>query len=177
MSEVRNYITLPLRNLETKKHVFQFEVDTEFFSSFRNPEIIEGSGVISLDVEKFSHYMNVVLTFSGTLTVSCDRCLENLDIAVEGENRLSVRFAAAPEEPEDESPVNDIMYANAEDDEIDLTVYVYESICLALPVQRVHGNDKNGKSLCNPDMLKYIVNSQATEKESPFKVLKNMINK
>ncbi|MDR2382343.1 MAG: DUF177 domain-containing protein [Prevotellaceae bacterium] len=163
--------------MEKKKHVFEFEVNTDFFSDFQNPEIIEGSAAISLDVEKLSHYMTVVLTFSGTLTVSCDRCLENLELAVEGENLLSVRFEAAPEEPEDESPVEDIMYANAEDDEIDLTVYVYESICLALPIQRVHGNDKNGKSLCNPEMLKYIVNSQATGKESPFKVLKNMINR
>ncbi|MDR0725556.1 MAG: DUF177 domain-containing protein [Prevotellaceae bacterium] len=163
--------------MEKKKQVFEFEVDTEFFSDFQNPEIIEGSATIFLDVEKLSHYMNVVLTFSGVLTVSCDRCLENLDIAVEGENLLSVRFEAAPEEPEDESPVEDIMYANAEDDDIDLTLYVYESICLALPIQRVHGNDENGKSLCNPEMLKYIVNSPATEKESPFKVLKNMINK
>jgi uncharacterized metal-binding protein YceD (DUF177 family) len=177
MSEVRNYIRLPLRNLETKKHVFEFELDTEFFSDFQNPEIIEGSAAISLDVEKFSHYMNVVLTFSGTLTVLCDRCLENLDIEVEGENLLSVRFEAAPDEPQDESPLEDIMYANAEDDEIDLTVYIYESICLTLPIQRVHGNDKNGKSLCNPEMLKYIVNSQLTEKESPFEVLKNMIDK
>jgi uncharacterized metal-binding protein YceD (DUF177 family) len=177
MSKVRNYITLPLRNLEKKRHVFEFDVDTEFFSDFQNPEIIAGSAAISLDVEKFSHYMNVVLTFSGTLIVSCDRCLENLDLAIEGENLLSVRFEVAPEEPEDESLVEDIMYANAEDDEIDLTVYVYESICLALPIQRVHGNDKNGKSLCNPEMLKYIVNSRAMEQKSPFEVLRNMVNR
>jgi uncharacterized metal-binding protein YceD (DUF177 family) len=174
MSEVQNYITLPLRNLESKKHVFDFKVNTEFFS--QNPEIIEGAAEVSLEVEKFSHYMNVITTFSGKVTVLCDRCLENLDMPVEGENLLSVRFGAVPEEPEDESPDEDIMYANAEDEEIDLTVYVYESICLSLPIQRVHGKGKNGKSLCNPEMLKYISNSQATEKESPFKVLKNMYN-
>jgi uncharacterized metal-binding protein YceD (DUF177 family) len=157
MNEVRNII-LPLRNLEKKEHVFDFDVDSGFFSGFRNPEIIEGSAEVSLDVEKFSHYMNVVLTFSGALTVSCDRCLENFALPIEGENLLSIRFEEAPEEPEDESADEDIMYANAEDDEIDLTEYVYESICLALPIQRIHGNDENGESLCNPEMLKYIKN-------------------
>jgi uncharacterized metal-binding protein YceD (DUF177 family) len=159
MSEVRNYIILPLRNLEGGKHTFDFSVDTGLFSEFQNPEIIEGAVEISLDVEKFSHFMNVVLTFSGTLTVVCDRCLENIDIPVEDEYLLSVRFEDAPEEPEDESPDEDVMYVNAEDDEIDLTVYVYESICLALPIQRVHEDDKNGNSLCNPEMLKYIINN------------------
>jgi uncharacterized metal-binding protein YceD (DUF177 family) len=158
MSEVRNYIRLPLRNLEESRHTFNYSVDTKFFSDFQNPEIIEGSAEIFLEIEKFSHFMNVVLNFSGTLSVLCDRCLENVDIPVEGENLLSVRFGEAPEEPDDESADEDVMYVNAEDDEIDLTVYVYESICLALPIQRVHGDDENGNSLCNPEMLKYIIN-------------------
>jgi uncharacterized metal-binding protein YceD (DUF177 family) len=158
MSEVRNYIRLPLRDLEESSHTFDFSVDTEFFSDFQNFEIIESSMEIFLKVEKFSHFMDVVLTFSGILTVSCDRCLEEFELPVEGENLLSVRFGETPEEPENESPVEDVMYVNAEDEEIDLTVYVYESICLALPIQRVHGDDENGNSLCNPRMLKYIMN-------------------
>ncbi|MDR1156319.1 MAG: DUF177 domain-containing protein [Bacteroidales bacterium] len=131
---------------------------TEFFSDFQNPEIIEGSVEISLEVEKFSQFVNVALTFSGTLTVSCDRCLEDLDVPVEGENMLSVVFEKVLDKPDDEDPDEDIIYVNAEDGETDLTVYVYESICLALPIQRVHGEDENGKSLCNPEMLKYITN-------------------
>jgi uncharacterized metal-binding protein YceD (DUF177 family) len=177
MSEVRNYIVLPLRNLERRKHRFDLSVEAEFFSGFQNPEIIKGSADISLDVEKFSCFMNVVLTFSGILTVSCDRCLENFDIPVEGENLLSVRFDTEPDNPEEESLDEDIMYVNSEDEEIDLTVYVYESICLALPMRRIHGDDENGKSLCNPEMLKYISNSQTMEKISPFNVLKDMNRK
>jgi uncharacterized metal-binding protein YceD (DUF177 family) len=159
MSEVRNYIRLPLRNLEKGRHTFDVSVDTVFFSDFQNSEIIEGSVEISLDVEKFSYFMNVILSFSGTLTVACDRCLEDIDVPIEDEYLLSVRFGEAPEEPEDESMDEDVMYVNAEDDEIDLTVYVYESICLALPIQRVHEDDENGNSLCNPEMLKYIINN------------------
>jgi uncharacterized metal-binding protein YceD (DUF177 family) len=158
MSEVRNYIVLPLRNLEKRKQTFEFRMGTEFFSDFQNPEIIEGSVEISLEVEKFSQFVNVALTFSGTLTVSCDRCLEDLDVPVEGENMLSVVFEKVLDKPDDEDPDEDIIYVNAEDGETDLTVYVYESICLALPIQRVHGEDENGKSLCNPEMLKYITN-------------------
>jgi uncharacterized metal-binding protein YceD (DUF177 family) len=175
MNKVRDDIRLPMRNLERRKHTFKFTVNPEFFSGFQNPEIIKGSADIFLEVEKFSHFMNVILSFSGELTVSCDRCLEELDIPVEGENRLSVRFEEAPAEADEvESLEEDVMYINSEEEEIDLTVYVYESICLALPIQRVHEDDENGKSLCNPEMLKYISNSPKTEKKNPFSVLKHI---
>ncbi|MDR1886665.1 MAG: DUF177 domain-containing protein [Prevotellaceae bacterium] len=160
--------------MERKRHGFKFDIGAEFFSGFRNTELIKGSAEIFLEVEKFSHFMNVTLNFSGILTVSCDRCLEELDIPVEGENLLSVRFGKAPDTPEEESPDEDVMYVNAEDEEIDLTDYIYESICLALPIQRVHGDDENGKSRCNPEMLKYISGSRNVEKASPFDILKDM---
>jgi uncharacterized metal-binding protein YceD (DUF177 family) len=174
MSEVRNCITLPLRNLEKRKQRFDFSVNTDFFSDFQNPEIMEGSADIYLDVERFSHFINVILNFSGQLTVSCDRCLENLDIPVEGENYLSIRFGESFDETEDENLEQDIIYVDEDEEELDLTVYVYESVCLALPIQRVHGKDEYGQSRCNPDMLKYISNSPMTERSSPFGVLKRI---
>jgi uncharacterized metal-binding protein YceD (DUF177 family) len=175
MSEALNYIKLPLCNLEKNKHTFHFNVDTGFFSDFQDTEIIGGSAEVYLKAEQFDHFMNVVLTFSGTVTVACDRCLENLDIPVEGEDRFSIGFGEESyEESEDMIPYCDIIYVNPEDEEIDLSDYVYETICMVLPMQRVHGNDENGKSRCNPDMLKYISNWQQTEKESPFGILKDM---
>ena len=30
---------------------------------------------------------------------------------------------------------------------------IYESICLSLPYQRVHPDDSEGRSTCDPDML------------------------
>jgi uncharacterized metal-binding protein YceD (DUF177 family) len=36
---------------------------------------------------------------------------------------------------------------------IDLEQYIYESIVLSLPLQRVHPEDVHGQPLCNPAML------------------------
>ncbi|MDR1896917.1 MAG: DUF177 domain-containing protein [Prevotellaceae bacterium] len=125
--------------------------------------------------------MNIVLEFSGKITVPCDRCLEELEVRIKGKNFLSARFGEEPESDENEENLEDIIYLNPEDEEIDLTNYVYESVCLALPIQRVHANDKNGASLCNPEMLKYISNSKdnktgtgENETISPFGILKNI---
>ena len=42
----------------------------------------------------------------------------------------------------------DVMWVNPADNEVDLTQYIYESIVLSLPYQRVHPEGE-----CNPDML------------------------
>lgn len=177
MNEVQDYIKLPLRSLEKKKHVFEFSLNADFFLRFQHPDINGGNANVTITVEKLSNYMNVVVDFSGELVVSCDRCLDDLAVPVEGENILSVRFAEAPEEQENEEEdlKEDVMYVDGGDEELDLTHYVYESICLALPIQRVHGNDKNGKSLCNPNMLKYLLNAEENKRiNSPFGILKDL---
>ena len=180
MYEVYNSIKLPLRNLEKKEHLFNVQLNNGFFLSFGHPEILAGYADATLKVEKFSNFMNVELSFSGEITVICDRCLENLEIPVEGENILSVRFKEGffeTEEEFEEENLEDIMYVSQGDDEIDLGVYVYESICLAMPIQRVHDTDKKGKSLCNPEMLKYLSTQEEKEITSPFSILKDIEKK
>jgi uncharacterized metal-binding protein YceD (DUF177 family) len=42
----------------------------------------------------------------------------------------------------------DVMWINPADNEVDFTQYIYESIVLSLPYQRVHPEGE-----CNPDMM------------------------
>ena len=39
---------------------------------------------------------------------------------------------------------------------LDLAEWIYEYILLSLPIQKVHGEDSNGHSMCNPEALKYL---------------------
>jgi uncharacterized metal-binding protein YceD (DUF177 family) len=40
------------------------------------------------------------------------------------------------------------------ENELDLQQHLYEFIMLALPIKRVHPNDEEGNSTCDPVMLK-----------------------
>ena len=62
--------------------------------------------------------------------------------------RLVVRFSETRDECDGE-----VMWVSPAETEINLAQYIYESICLSLPYQRVHPTDENGKSGCDPDML------------------------
>ena len=47
---------------------------------------------------------------------------------------------------------------------LDLKQHFYEFIYLALPIKRVHPDDKSGNSTCDPDMLKKL-NEHIVEEE------------
>ena len=62
---------------------------------------------------------------------------------------MIVKFGEKTYEETDE-----ILIIPETDHQIDLSHYVYEYINLLLPVKRIHQEDKNGNSTCNPEVIK-----------------------
>ena len=174
MNNNRQCIILPLRNLSQGKHKFDFFVGNDFFEKIESSEIRGGSAELRIFADKSIDIVDIRLDFEGEAKVVCDRCLEEFMMPVEGRNHLSVRITdIVPEyDTEEINTEEDIMYIVGNETELDLTEYVYESIYLAFPIQRIHPDDKNGESLCNPEMLKYLSNNK-NETDSPFADLVN----
>ena len=177
MYKNQQYIKLPVHNMLPGKHEYRFHIGKEFFSLIENSEFDDGDIIVDIIAERYSNYININSFLDGELKVICDRCLDEFMIPIEGENRLSIRITDdIPEYNEEDSETEeDIMYINTDEEESDLTMYIYESIYLALPIQRLHADDENGESTCNPDMLKYLNTTGNHTDNSPFAILKNKI--
>jgi uncharacterized protein len=140
---------IPLSGLKEGHHSFDFEIEDEFFEEFEESEIKEGSLKAYVEMDKRSTHLDLLIRISGSVLICCDRCLEMFSRPVECENRLIVKLGKSIS---DEDP--DILSLAFDENELDLKQHFYEYIHLALPIKRVHPDDKNGKSTCNPDMLK-----------------------
>jgi uncharacterized metal-binding protein YceD (DUF177 family) len=140
---------IPISGLKEGHHLFDFEIDKEFFESFEESEIKEGNLKAYVEMEKRSTHLDLDIRISGTVMISCDRCLEEFPWPVECRNRLLVKIGKSISEDDP-----DILSITSDEHELDLMQHFYEYIYLALPIKRVHPNDKNGKSTCNPEMLK-----------------------
>jgi uncharacterized metal-binding protein YceD (DUF177 family) len=138
-------------SLPQGKHSFRFEVDDAFFRRFEGSEISEGRVSVSVDAEKAGSFMVLTFGMEGSVKVACDRCLDEFLTPVAFEGTLTVSFTGEAEE--DDFSENEVMNMQPGDTEADLAQYIYESICLSLPMQRLHPNDKQGRSACNKDML------------------------
>jgi uncharacterized protein len=140
--------TIPISGLKEGHHTFDFEIDNTFFEQFEQSEVKEGGLFANIEMDKRSTHLDLMIRVSGSVKVSCDRCLEPFSQPVKSENRLLVKFG---KDVGDIDP--DILSVPVDAFELDLQQQIYEFIILALPIKRVHPLDKNGKSTCDPVML------------------------
>ncbi len=141
--------TIGLSGLKEGRHSIDFEIDNKFFENFEESEIREGNLFANVELEKRSSHTDLLIRISGKVKVCCDRCLEMFFYPVESESRLLVKFG---KKIEDCDP--DIISLTTDENELDLQQYFYEYIHLALPIKRVHPDDQDGNSTCDPAMLK-----------------------
>jgi uncharacterized protein len=137
-----------ISGLKEGSHTFDFEIDNKFFENFEESEIREGSLNAHIELEKGSTHIDLSIKISGRVKVSCDRCLEMFFYPVECFNRILFKFGR---EVGDSDP--DIITIPSDEPEIDLEQHLYDFINLALPIRRVHPEDENGNSTCDPSML------------------------
>ena len=121
MEETKRY-TIAYRGLRSGLHDFHFKVDGGLFRAFGSTEIKDGDCDVSVALERGESMLTLDVNVDGSVVVECDRCLEDCNV-----------------------PIHWLLPM---EDEVDLTQYIYESIVLALPYQRVHPDGE-----CNPDML------------------------
>ncbi len=140
--------SIPYKGLGIGSHQFEFEVDDRFFQAFEASEIRRGHARVEIDLDKQSRLMALNFKIEGQVEVPCDRCLEEFPLPVSYEGTLQVRFSETEQESDGE-----IMWISPNEPQLELAQYIYESINLSLPYQRVHPEDGQGRSLCDPDML------------------------
>jgi uncharacterized protein len=143
--------SIQISGLKEGRYTFSFEIDNKFFELFEESEIREGELVVEVELDKRSSHLDLRFRISGKVLVACDRCLEMYFQDIDADNRIVFKSGKTWDE---DNP--DLITIPADEYELDLKQYLYEFIHLALPLQRVHQDDENGRSTCDPDMLKRI---------------------
>jgi uncharacterized metal-binding protein YceD (DUF177 family) len=172
--EMSGSYTIGLSGLKEGRHSIDFEIDNKFFESFEESEIKEGNLLANVELEKRSSHIDLFIRISGKVKVCCDRCLEMFFYPVESESRLLVKFG---KKIEDSDP--DIISLTTDENELELQQYFYEFIHLALPIKRVHPDDRDGNSTCDPVMLKKLkelIVEDETEIDPRWDELKKLMN-
>jgi uncharacterized metal-binding protein YceD (DUF177 family) len=166
--------TIPLSGFKEGHHTIDFEIDNRFFEQIEESEVKEGSLVANIEMDKRSSLSDLEIRITGNVRICCDRCLEMFFHPVVCENRLLVKFGNTIENIDP-----DILSLPVGEHELDLQQHLYEFIMLALPIKRVHPNDKNGNSTCDPEMLKKLnelIVDEEPETDPRWDELKKLMN-
>ena len=147
MAVLDKYI-LRFKGLSSGAHRFEYVVDDAFFSAFEGSEIDRGRVNVVVDMQKQPNLLTLDFRMMGEVMVACDRCLDEFSMPVAYEGTLLVKFAEDLPESDGE-----VLWLHPVESEVNLAQYIYESIVLSLPYQRVHPLDAEGRPTCNPEML------------------------
>jgi len=141
--------SIPLAGLKEARYTYEFRIGYDFFEAFEGSEIKRGEFTAVVVLQKCSTHLELDIVINGRAEVVCDRCLDPFFIPVSSANRLFVRQG---KEWDEDDP--DMITMPLDEHEIDLGQFFYEYIHLALPIKRIHPDDVNGNSTCNPDMIR-----------------------
>ena len=84
------FYNIPLTGLKEGSHIYDFEINDDFFCSFEESEIKDGRINAEVTLIKRSAHMELNLRLAGSVSVSCDRCLENYLQGIDAENHIFV---------------------------------------------------------------------------------------
>jgi uncharacterized protein len=164
VSKILNIYTVQFKGLTVGKHIFNFDVDDGLFNYFESTEVFGGDLSVELVLDKLSNMLELDFYIEGEVKVQCDRCLELFTIPTEFEGKLVVQISDSNEENEQN---DEIWYVNSNEHELSLAQYIFESICLSLPIQRFHGILDTSEEDCDKEMLTQLqkLSSQVEENE------------
>lgn len=165
VNKILNRYIVQFKGLKIGKHIFNFDVDDLFFDQFEGSEISKGSLSVDIVLNKLSNMLELDFDIEGEVEVLCDRCLDPFTIPTSFEGKLLVRITDSISEDE---MLDDVWYINSNEHELNLAQYIYESICLSLPIQRYHGILNTSEKNCDSSMLEKLnqLSSSSNETES-----------
>lgn len=162
---ILSFYNVAFKGLSQGKHIFDYEVDDKFFHEFEGGLVDEGKVNVRLTLEKQSALMVLWFDLKGTIRVQCDRCLEMYDQPIESQDRIFVKFGE-----KEFNEGDDVIWVSTNDYQLNMAQLIYEYIGLAIPIKRIHPDDENGNSTCDPEMIEKLSKYVIEEDEQPNSV-------
>ncbi|MRG45676.1 DUF177 domain-containing protein [Chitinophaga sp. SYP-B3965] len=150
-------------------HTFQYQITDSFFENYGQQDFSNCNATVKLQFDKKSNFFLLKFEVGGTATVICDRCGQPFELQLWDDFNQVVKLVENPEEMNgDEDP--DVTYIQRTESHLNVADFVYEFINLSLPMQRIHPDDANGKSGCDPKVLDMLnkMKEQGEDKTNPI---------
>jgi uncharacterized metal-binding protein YceD (DUF177 family) len=155
-------------------HEFQYRIGKSFFEAFENTEVFNAHIQVQAVLEKQNQMMQINLKMNGIVSLTCDRCLESLNMPVDTTYLLiyKVRDIEATEPEVD----FELIYITPNEIAVNVSQSIYETVLLALPM--IRNCDLLESKPCNQTMLQkleYLKHQGEGESDPRWDKLKEML--
>lgn len=133
---------LMLKSLPQGAHSFEYHLDKVFFTNMENADVRDADVRVRLDVDHRGDAYVLAFHLTGTLTVLCDRCLDELVLPIDATYNLTVKYG---EEYNDDSDT--LLVIPESDNYLNVAYMIYDTAVLAIPPRHVHPQGKCNRAM------------------------------
>lgn len=161
MNGLKHY-NIPIKVVGLGLHNYVFKVEDDFFKNFEMSPVEHGSFDVTVEMDKRPNIIELMFEIKGTIPSPCDRCLAEIPVSLECNNRMLVKYSEIDRQDEDE-----VVYVSQEDAYLNVASLIYEFIVLAIPILKRIDCEENNQKYCDKDVLEYYdkVNQEIDEDE------------
>ena len=131
-----------MASLPDGKHEQDFEIGTEFFKNMENSDIVNSDVKVHMDLVKRHDTYDCTFHCKGVVQVPCDRCLDPIDIEVDTDYHVVVKYGDNYDDGADNLLV--IPYSNTF---LNVAYILYDTILLTIPLRHVHPLGKCNRAM------------------------------
>lgn len=154
--------SIPIQGLKSGIHQFKYALDNAFFAHFEGSPIESGAIAVQVQLDKRSDMLLLDFSFDGYCDAECDRCTAPIQLPVQDDRQLVIKYGDPEGEEDDE-----VVFISREAPELNISPYLYEFAVLAMPITNTYDCENDPEPPCNREVLKYLENGADEGKSNP----------
>lgn len=133
---------LQLKGMPEGVNEYSYHLGKDFFVNMENEEIHDADIDVKLTATRRGDSFSLAFHITGTMTLLCTRCLDDLIYPIDTDYHVSVEYG---DEYRDES--DDLLIIPDSDPTLNVAFMIYDTVVLSIPMKHVHPQGK-----CNRQM-------------------------
>lgn len=136
---------------------FEYRLGKQFFVNMESADIHDADLTVNLTVVHKDDLYDMTFVIEGTITLLCDRCLDNLEWPVDTTYHITVKYG---EDYNDDS--DELLIIPESDNYLNVAYMLYDTVALTIPIKHVHPLGK-----CNRQMSAMLKKHRAHRPDDP----------
>lgn len=141
-----------LKTMPEGTQEFTYHLGKQFFVNMESADIHDADLTVNLTVTHKHDLYQLAFHVAGTVTLICDRCLDDLILPIEADYDINVKYGA------DYDETDDLLIIPETDNYLNVSYMIFDTASLAIPIKHVHPMGK-----CNRAMSALLRKHRATK--------------
>lgn len=155
---------VPLKTMPEGTQEFDYHLDKQFFVNMESSDIHDADLDAKLTVVLKNDVYSLSFHITGTVTLICDRCLDDLILPIDVTYDIAVKYG------DDYDETDDMLIIPQSDLTLNVSYMIYDTVTLAIPLKHVHPLGK-----CNRAMSALLRKHRAVKDDEDAELAETLI--